>query len=112
MTTPFLLCAAVTAISAIISLGFSIASISGTTGTARTLAYYTCARSLALTVVGITTFVTGSGQWLYAVAVAMIIVQACDAVIGVTIKDTMKTLGPAGTAIGNLAVLVWFLSQR
>jgi len=33
---------------------------------------------------------------------SVIIVQACDAVIGTTIKDRMKTFGPAGTALLNL----------
>jgi hypothetical protein len=40
----------------------------------------------------------------------MIIVQVCDAVIGTTIKDRMKTFGPAGTALLNLVALIW-LSQ-
>ena len=39
----------------------------------------------------------------------MIIVQACDAVIGWTIKDHMKTFGPAGTAVANLAALIWLV---
>jgi hypothetical protein len=37
----------------------------------------------------------------------MIIVQAGDAVIGGTIKDPMKTYGPAGTALLNLATVIW-----
>jgi hypothetical protein len=40
----------------------------------------------------------------------MIIVQACDAGIGVAIKDRMKTFGPAGTAVLNLAALIWLPS--
>ena len=111
MTAPFLVCAAVTALSAVISLGFSIAAVSGTTGSARTLALYACARSLALTLISLGAFLTGSGPWLHAAAVAMIVVQGCDAVIGVTIGDRMKTFGPAGTALANLAALAWFLSR-
>jgi hypothetical protein len=38
-------------------------------------------------------FLNGSLQWLEAVAIGMIIVQACDAAIGVTIQDRMKTFG-------------------
>jgi hypothetical protein len=40
----------------------------------------------------------------------MIIVQICDAAIGVVIGDRMKTFGPAGTALLNLAAVVWLLS--
>lgn len=36
----------------------------------------------------------------------MTIVQAGDAVIGVRIRDRLKTVGPALTAAANLAALV------
>jgi hypothetical protein len=39
----------------------------------------------------------------------MIIVQAGDAVIGGTIKDPMKTYGPAGTALLNLVAVIWLI---
>jgi hypothetical protein len=39
----------------------------------------------------------------------MIIVQACDAVIGTMIKDRMKTFGPAGTALLNLVAVIWLI---
>lgn len=111
MSTAFLVCAAVTTISALVSLGFSIASVPGTTGTTRTLALYACARSLALTVISAASFATGASPWLQAAAIAMTVVQGADALIGTTIKDTMKTFGPAGTAVANLAALAWLLSQ-
>jgi hypothetical protein len=40
---------------------------------------------------------------------SMIVVQACDAVIGATIKDPMKTYGPAGTALLNLMAVIWLI---
>jgi len=40
---------------------------------------------------------------------SMIIVQACDAVIGGMIKDPMKTYGPAGTALLNLVAVIWLI---
>jgi hypothetical protein len=40
---------------------------------------------------------------------SMIIVQACDAVIGGTIKDPMKTYGPAVTALLNLVAVIWLI---
>jgi hypothetical protein len=40
----------------------------------------------------------------------MIIVQVGDAAIGAVINDRMKTFGPAGTALLNLAAVIWLLS--
>ena len=109
MTVPFIFCASITAISAIISLGFSIAGALGATGPARTMALYACARSMALMIASAVPFLTGSTGWLQAMAWSMIIVQACDAVIGTTIKDRMKTFGPAGTALLNLVAVMWLI---
>jgi hypothetical protein len=110
MTLPFIVCATVTAISAIVSLGFSIVAFRSGSGEARTLALYTSARSLALVIVSVVAFPVGATAWLEAVAWCMIVVQACDAAIGITIKDRLKTFGPAATALFNLAGLVWLLS--
>lgn len=107
MTMPFVACALMTAISAIVSFGYSVAAVLGSTGDAKTLARYAGARSVALLIVSLVPFLTGSHQWLSAIAWSMIIVQASDAVIGWTIKDRMKTFGPAGTAVANLAALIW-----
>jgi len=109
MTLPFIVCASITAISAIISLGFSISAALGTTDIARTMALYACARSTALMIASAVPFLTGSNGWLQAMAWSMIIVQACDAVIGGTIKDPMKTYGPAGTALLNLVAAIWLI---
>ena len=109
MTVPFIVCASITAISAIISLGFSIVAAVNSAGQARTMALYTCARSLSLVVLSLVPFFNGSSPWLQAIAWSMIIVQACDAVIGVVIKDRIKTFGPAGTAVANFAALIWLL---
>lgn len=107
MTTPYLLCASITAISAFVSLGFSLAAVPGTAGETRTLAFYTCSRSIALAVASLVPFANVSVSWLEAVATAMILVQGGDAVIGVTIRNTMKTFGPAAICLVNLAALIW-----
>jgi hypothetical protein len=39
----------------------------------------------------------------------MIIVQVRDAVIGTTIKDRMKTFGPAGTSLLNIVAVIWLI---
>ena len=109
MTLPFIVCASVTAISAIISLGFSMAAALGASDTARTMALYACARSTALVIASAVPFFTGSTGWLQAIAWSMIIVQAGDAVIGGTIKYPMKTYGPAGTALLNLVAVIWLI---
>jgi hypothetical protein len=109
MTVPFLVCASVTAISAAVSFGFSVAAILASTEQTRTLAHYAGARSLALVIASAVPFFNGETLWLVAIAWCMIIVQAGDAVIGVTIKDRIKTLGPAFTAAFNLAALIWLI---
>jgi hypothetical protein len=109
MSMPFFLCASVTAISAIISLGFSIAAALSAAGAVRTAALYTCARSVALVLASAVPFLTGSTPWLLAIASSMIVVQSGDAAIGVSIEDQMKTFGPAGTALLNLATVIWLV---
>jgi hypothetical protein len=111
MMTPFILCALISAVSALVSLGFSIAAQRIATGAARTMALYACARSLALFVASVVPFLSGSVGWLLAVAWSMIIVQALDAVVGMTVKDNVKTFGPAGTAFLNLAAVIWLIQS-
>jgi hypothetical protein len=108
MNIPFLFCACITTVSAVISLGFSIAAAFNTVNEVRNTALYTGARSVALVIA--VPFLTGSTPWLLAIACSMIIVQICDAAIGGVIKDRMKTFGPAGTALLNLAAVIWLLS--
>jgi hypothetical protein len=110
MNLSFIFCALITAVSAVISLGFSIAATFTTANEVRNVALYTCARSVALVLVSAVPLFTGSTSWLEAIACCMIIVQIGDAGIGVVIKDRMKTFGPAGTALLNLAALIWLLS--
>jgi hypothetical protein len=107
MSMSFIFCALITAVSAVISLGFSIAATFNTANEVRNMALYACGRSAALVLASAVPFFTGSSSWLQAIACCMIIVQACDAGIGVVIKDRMKTFGPAGTAFLNLAALIW-----
>jgi hypothetical protein len=109
MTLPFVVCATVTSISAIVGLGFSIAAVLKADGEAKTIALYGCARSIALALVSPVPLFTGSTAWLLAVACSMTVVQACDAAIGVRIGDRMKTLGPAAIALLNLAATIWLL---
>ena len=110
MNWPFFVCASITAISAIVSLGFSVAAVLAEAGQARVMALYGCARSLPLAIVSLVPFLTGSLAGLEAIAGVMIVVQGCDAAIGVFIRDQMKTFGPAAIALTNLAALIWLLN--
>ena len=110
MTFPFVVCAIVTVVSAAVSLGFSLASARSPIQAQRTLGLYASARSFALFAASVAAFWTGWLPWLEIVAACMIVVQACDAAIGVSIEDRMKTYGPAATAIANLVALLWLLA--
>jgi len=103
----FNVCFEITIASAIVSLGFSIAAIATHSGQARLMAFYAGARSLAFAAISLAAFWVGSVSWLQASASGMIIVQLCDAVIGMVIRDKVKALGPGCTAIVNLGALVW-----
>lgn len=105
MTTPYVFCALVTLISAGVSFGYSLASLRGTAIEAR----YAMVRSTALLVLPIVALTGDRPDWLVAAAVALILVQAGDAVVGVSTHDRVKIIGPAVTALINLAVLVAYL---
>jgi hypothetical protein len=107
LLSSFNLCLVITVASALVSLGFSIAATVTHSGQTRLMALYAAARSLAFVIVSLGAFWVGSVTWLQASASGMIIVQLCDAAIGVLIQDKVKALGPACTAIVNLGALVW-----
>ncbi len=111
MPLAFWMCGAITAISALVSLGYSIAGLREADSAARTGSMYAFARSLALATVAVVAPLTGAAPFVVATAVAMVIVQAADAVIGAINRDRLKTFGPAGTAAVNLCTLVWLLSS-
>jgi hypothetical protein len=90
-------CAIVTAASAGVSFGFAAASLKAAKADVKTGLMYAFARSLALLAAGIVALFTNSVPFVAAVAVAMIIVQAADAIIGIQIHDRVKTAGPAVT---------------
>lgn len=109
MTSAFWLCAVITAVSSIVSLGYSAAAVSSSGQRERTNALYAFSRSVALAVVVVVVLFMQSADWLTATAVAMVIVQAGDALIGLQIRDRLKTAGPALTAAANLTALLNFL---
>lgn len=65
---------------------------------------------MALLAVASTALFVGSVGFVAAGAVAMVVVQAIDAAIGMGIRHRLKTYGPALTALCNLAALVWMVA--
>jgi hypothetical protein len=78
---------------------------------ARTNALYALSRSAALAVVSLVPLIGQTRSSLITIALAMVIVQALDAVVGATIRDRMKTFGPASLGALNLVTLVWLLAS-
>jgi hypothetical protein len=103
-------CAAITATSAFVSLGFAVAAAISSRREARPPASYALSRSVALAAVSVVVLATRTYSALVVVALAMVIVQALDAVVGVTIRDPMKTAGPAALALVNLSALIWLVA--
>ncbi|WP_374946220.1 hypothetical protein [Agreia sp.] len=112
MTVAFWICALVTFASAAVSLGYSLVAVRQSRADARTASLYAAARSVSLVVVAVVAPFTGALPFVAAIAIAMIVVQAIDAGIGVAIRDRVKTFGPALTAAANLAALLWMLGSR
>jgi hypothetical protein len=110
MPSAFWICAGVTAVSAFVSLGYSVVAVARSGGTARVNARYACSRSLALAAVATIVLLAQSPSWLPAVALIMVVVQAGDAVVGAIARDRLKTVGPALTSVANLVALVSLVS--
>jgi hypothetical protein len=108
--TAFWVCAGVTAASALVSLGYSVAAVISALDQARVNAMYALSRSAALAAAVLVPVFSQTRSSLLTIALAMVIVQALDAVVGATIHDWMKTFGPASLGLVNLVALVWFLS--
>ena len=80
--TAFWICAGVTAASALVSLGFSVAAALSARHQARTGAAYVLPRSVALAAVSLVPLISQTRSSLLTIALAMTIVQALDTVVG------------------------------
>lgn len=108
MGAAYWVCAVVTLVSALTSAGFSVAACRDPRAGGHVPALYALSRSIAALVLAVVPLVHQSVEWLAAAAVAMILVQAGDVVVGRVQRDAMKTFGPAALAVLNLAALVVF----
>jgi hypothetical protein len=111
VTVAYWFCAVVSLVSAAVSFGFSLAALRGRTGGEQTAGLYAFSRSIALLAVAVISLFTGSSLFVIAVAVAMVIVQAFDAAVGVTLRDRAKTAGPVVVGAVNLVALAWLLTD-
>ena len=112
MSIAFWITAAISLLSAGVSFGFSVAAVRRGSGESRTSALYTLARSGALLVIAIISLFTSSYGVVVAVAGAMILVQAADAVIGIITRNRGATIGPLVLAVLNAAALIWLLVTK
>lgn len=110
MQIEFWVCALITAVSAGVSFSYALSGWREAGPAGRTASMYAFSRSLALLVVALAALPARSTPFLAAIALAMIVVQAADAVGGSVEKDRLKTLGPAATAAANAAALAWVFS--
>jgi hypothetical protein len=109
MTLAYWICAVVTAASSFTSCGFSTVALLSSDGKAKINAMYAFTRSIALALASIVVFFNQARSWLEALALIMIVVQLGDTIIGIKIHDSLKTYGPAITALVNFAALIWLI---
>jgi hypothetical protein len=103
--------ASFTVLSAIPGLLYAIQSArqAGDDHERQIVALYAAARSGALVVLAIVPFFGRFAGWLLAIAVAMILVQGLDALIGIRRRQLAMIAGPAVLAVLNLAALMLFV---
>ncbi len=100
--------AAMTAVNALTSAGFSIAglvSVPPGNEAARIASMYAAARSIPLALVILGLISARASRPLTALAIVMAVVQALDAGVGLAQHDAAKTIGPAVFATLTLAAV-------
>ncbi|MFD1863010.1 hypothetical protein [Planococcus chinensis] len=105
----YYLCAALTLISASISLFFSLLAVKRSKDDANEKALYVTARSIAFWCISIVPFFMISTEMVVITSLGMIIVQFLDGFIGIKIKDKFETWGPFIIAVAHLVALVFFI---
>ena len=96
-------------VSAVLGVCFSLKAVISEKGNGQVNAMYMFARSLALACASsIPVWVNAPGI-LAAVTAAMLVVQAADCVIGVLIKNKLRTVGPFMMAACHAVCLGWNL---
>lgn len=95
-----------TLISAILGVCFSIGAVMEERGTSRTNVLYMSARSLALACAAAIPVFRNAPAILSVVTGIMLIVQTVDCIIGIVIKNKMRTVGPFIMAVCHAVCLL------
>jgi hypothetical protein len=111
MSRRFWTCAIITAISALVSAGFSIASLFEPSGS-NSIERYAASRSVALLIAVLCCIGFRSRVGIATLALVMSLVQGFDGLVGALAHDPAKTYGPFVFAVANIASLVWLLRSH
>lgn len=95
-----------TLISAVLGVCFSIRAVIAERKTSRTNALYMFARSLALACAAAIPVCRNAPAILFVVTGIMLIVQIVDCIIGIVIKNKMRTIGPFIMAVCHAMCLL------
>lgn len=98
-------CAGFTLFSAVVSAGFSLMSLRMVDG--HEYALYAASRSVALPLAAAYAMALRSRGGVAALAVAMILVQLFDAMIGFRLNDPGRAYGPMVFSAINFGLLLW-----
>jgi len=111
MRTKFLfyVCATITCINALVSVGFSLAMVIGQP-LAVVAAMYGVARTVPLAIAALIAVAIRSYSGITVLALLLAAIQACDAIVGWISHDAMKTIGPTLT-ITSAIILVRAIRQ-
>ncbi|SOE97089.1 hypothetical protein SAMN05414139_10153 [Burkholderia sp. D7] len=90
----FYVCATITCINALVSVGFSLAMVFGQR-LAVVAAMYGVARTVPLAIAALIAVAIRSYSGITVLALLLAAIQACDAIVGWISHDAMKTIGPA-----------------
>jgi hypothetical protein len=99
------LCFGVTAVSSLISLGFSLAALRGPAGK-DIYPRYAASRSVALVAAVIASAFLSSVPVVFVLAIMLTVVQGLDAAIGIQQRDLRKTIGPVVLAVLTLVTAI------
>jgi hypothetical protein len=105
-TKSFWTCAIITAISSLVSSGFSLSYLTGM-HIYNMSAWYAASRSAAIPLAVLVFIAVRSRGGILALALVMAFIQALDGVIGIFLHDSIKTFGPLTLALIGFISVGW-----